>query len=944
MAWLFAQAPKHAKKPGMSHPAPRPAAAAPRPISLPVIAAMCVNATHATILTADGELQTISHEQARLIVRDEPVLVCHAPYTAKKLGAPDLRAFDILELYAFVHPARFCVPTPAGVAKALGVPIPFEFDDGPGRLMESARALLTDLQNDPWRAKAPPLPIAAVMGQQGKGWPWTPFVFAALGQTYNPADVPDSRAALNVWKALPEWSEGAPPPPASHFPVSEDEAEEKLLSVLGDSSEVRETQKHYTRFMSHMFDPLNGGEDQSPIPPHVVVAEAGTGVGKTLGYLSPAAVWAEKNDGAVWISTYTKNLQRQIDQELSRLYPDADMKDRKIAVRKGRENYLCLLNYEEHVAGAALAKHPAQAIAAGIMARWAAVTRDGDLTGGDYPGWLSGLLGLQHTRGLADRRGECIFGACDHYHRCFVERSIRKSKHADIVVANHALVMIQTADSGLDSELPTRYVFDEGHHLFDAADSAFSAHLTARETHDMRRWIRGAEGGKKSRARGLKRRLENLVEGDAESERDLQDILEHARHLTAEGWTTRLKEGQPQGACEKFIAGIYAQVHARTKEQDTQYSLQTDTRPISDGLVELSIDVRKSLEGLARPMLALSARLRKRLSEQADTLDADTRKRIESVCTAMGLKTLMIRSWIEMLNTLSGDPAMQDVVDWMEIERIDGKAYDVGLYRHIIDPMAPFAAALKPHAHGVAITSATLRDGTESEDENWRVARARSGATYLSPAAETQKFASPFFYAERTRVFVITDVKKTDMDQVAAAYQSLFTAAGGGALGLFTAISRLKAVQSRIVRPLEESGITLYAQHVDDMDNGTLVDIFRDDRHACLLGTDAVRDGVDVPGDSLRLIAFDRVPWPRPDILHRARKAAFGGQRYDDMLTRLKLKQAYGRLIRRADDKGVFVLLDSGLPSRLAGAFPETVPIQRVGLAEAVEEIKKFLA
>ena len=109
-----------------------------------------------------------------------------------------------------------------------------------------------------------------------------------------------------------------------------------------------------------------------------------------------------------------------------------------------------------------------------------------------------------------------------------------------------------------------------------------------------------------------------------------------------------------------------------------------------------------------------------------------------------------------------------------------------------------------------------------------------------------------------------------------------------------------------------------------------------------MLGTDAVRDGVDVPGRSLRLIVFDRVPWPRPTILHRARRAAFGKKQYDDMITRLRMKQAYGRLVRRADDCGVFVMLDPMTPSRLLGAFPEGVTVAPVGLAEAVAEIREF--
>jgi ATP-dependent DNA helicase DinG len=251
---------------------------------------------------------------------------------------------------------------------------------------------------------------------------------------------------------------------------------------------------------------------------------------------------------------------------------------------------------------------------------------------------------------------------------------------------------------------------------------------------------------------------------------------------------------------------------------------------------------------------------------------------------------------------------------------------------------------MRPHVHGMAVTSATLRDATGNEEEDWKVARDISGLAHLTPDVDQEKFESPFDYPARTKVFVINDVRKDDLDQVAGAYRALFEASRGGALGLFTAITRLRAVQEKIAGPLEERGVHLYAQHVDAMDNGTLVDIFRDDVNACLLGTDAVRDGVDVPGDSLRLIVFDRVPWPRPTILHKARREAFGKKQYDERIARLKLKQAFGRLIRRAGDRGVFVMLDPMLPSRLHGAFPAGVEVVKCGLAEAAAEIKKFLA
>jgi ATP-dependent DNA helicase DinG len=193
-------------------------------------------------------------------------------------------------------------------------------------------------------------------------------------------------------------------------------------------------------------------------------------------------------------------------------------------------------------------------------------------------------------------------------------------------------------------------------------------------------------------------------------------------------------------------------------------------------------------------------------------------------------------------------------------------------------------------------------------------------------------------------VLIVTDVPRGDMASLAGAYSALIAASKGGALGLFTAIKRLRSVHARIADRLARDGLPLYAQHVDPMDTGTLVDIFRDDPHASLLGTDALRDGMDVPGESLRLVIMEQVPWPRPDILHKARRLAGGGTSYDDRIIRARLAQAFGRLIRQAGDQGHFVLLSSATPSRLLTAFPPGTPVTRVTLDEAVARIKSGLS
>src|SRR3546814_4921667 len=98
------------------------------------------------------------------------------------------------------------------------------------------------------------------------------------------------------------------------------------------------------------------------------------------------------------------------------------------------------------------------------------------------PGWLPWLFRRTVSNATADRRVGCVCAGCPHFRRCFIERASRASEHADLVVANHALVMLLAARGRETGGAPTRLVFDEGHHLFDAADSTFAVALTGQET------------------------------------------------------------------------------------------------------------------------------------------------------------------------------------------------------------------------------------------------------------------------------------------------------------------------------------------------------------------------------------------------------------------------------------------------------------------------------
>jgi ATP-dependent DNA helicase DinG len=912
----------------MAHPAF--AAARTRPTEAPAIA---VGVDTAVWLLPAGEVERLPLVEAARRASAAPALyLCHSRFVARRLGLGTVAALDLLELYAFVRPARFVVPTVRGLASALLLDPPTTLEAEAPALLAIARTLLAELT-----ASSPEETLPLARDMAAAGWSWGDAVLSALGDDKGNARK-GTGEGYAVWRRLREWEETGAEAQAAAWPVEPVEARARLVQLLGAEVEPRPQQLAFATAAAHAFQPR-----QRRLEPHIVMVEAGTGVGKTLAYLAPALVWAQKNHGTVWISTFTRNLQRQIDRELDRAYPDYYTKAARVVVRKGRENIFCLLNFEEAVArrGLALGR---EAVAYGLIARWALATRDGDLLSGDFPAWLAGLFPVDLTRELTDSRGECLYAACRHYRRCFIERAIRRARRAEIVVANHALVLTRVARAGEDLGLPLRMVFDEAHHLFDAADNAYSLVLSGRETAELRRWLRGGEAGSgRTRRRGLAERLGDLISDDDMLLRAVAEAEQAARNLPGSGWRQRLSAAQPTGPVERFLALVREQVFARNIDIDHPYSLEAAPRPPIAGLLAQADTVEAALERLRQPLMTLARHLANRLDEESDRLDSASRQRIDGLRRSLERRALAaIAGWQAMLRSLDG-ATPPEFVDAFVVERNEQGETDVAFTRHFVDPTRPLAETVLKLTHGAVITSATLRDSSGDGEADWVSADRLTGVRHLAVEPARLALSSPFDYASLTRVFIVTDVERNDLRQVAAAYRELFKAAGGGGLGLFTAIGRLRVVHGLIAAPLEAAGIRLLAQHVDEIDTGTLIDIFRAEEESCLLGTDALRDGIDVPGRALRLIVFDRVPWPRPTLLHRARRAEFGGRRYEEQITRARLKQAFGRLIRRADDRGAFVILDPALPSRLTSAFPPGVHVQRLGLAAAIHGVRDHL-
>ncbi|HEY0266062.1 MAG TPA: hypothetical protein VGC16_04875, partial [Rhizomicrobium sp.] len=369
---------------------------APMPDSLPTASAFAALSRlialvpappGAAIARADGKGERIDLHDARPLFEGGDVLVAHGAFVAGRLGTRAVpQVFDVLELFAFVRPGLPCVPSAPGLARVLGLGAPHTPEESAAALHAIAQSLLAEIAARPAEMRAALAPLIGTL--ERAGWRWAPLLKEIVGEVPHGSPI----AGLEAWRGLPQWEDEAAVGQPGSQPVEAREARARLARLV---DVMRPEQAAYCDAATYAFGP----REQAGAP-KVALVEAGTGTGKTLGYLAPASVWAEKNGPGLWISTYTRNLQRQIVQEIAHLWPDPVERAEKAVVRKGRENYLCLLNFEEAVKRTALA--PGQrSIALALIARWIGSGTDGDLSGMGFPAFLAASLPLGS---VTDRR------------------------------------------------------------------------------------------------------------------------------------------------------------------------------------------------------------------------------------------------------------------------------------------------------------------------------------------------------------------------------------------------------------------------------------------------------------------------------------------------------------------------------------------------------------
>ena len=631
----------------------------------------------------------------------------------------------------------------------------------------------------------------------------------------------------------------------------------------------------------------------------VLLAEAPTGIGKSLAYLLPAILAAHESDRRVVVATCTKSLQDQLmDRDLPALL-EAMGVSIPCARLKGKQNYLCPQALET----ASGAGGEEEEILSDVR-RWAAVDESGDLD--RFP--ARDVEAFQRVRGrLGADPAACTTATCRRARECFWVRARRRASEARILVVNHALLALAAGTDGL---LPPfdLLVVDEAHRLEGVLLSQLERTTSRHRFEEALRLIgsgRRAGGGLAARVRGFFMPLfDDARAADLDQEVE-QTVARVARaREDVERFFARL---EPQGTGD-------ARYGRRERYRSATELLGADLEPL-EVLLSHCAALSRAL-GLWSHHASDPERVTD--VEAPDTLGAEL-EHAAMVWSGLGADLENVaqaddRSWVYWRN--AGARGVE----------LHGSPVSVG-----------DAARRLVAGRAAVLTSATLSAGG---DFDFALERLGLGESRGSVCA-TQSYPSPFPLEQQIRAFAWSDRGRDESECVAEVVSQLAARTGRSILVLFTAHERLRRARERLRDRLPPER-RLLAQEWDG--SASLVsERFRGERGAILLGVQSLWEGVDFPGESLEILVVAKLPFSVPDdplVEARGERLADRGLDpfRDDALPEavLRFRQGVGRLIRRADDRGVLVVCDPRLhTASYREPFLSALPVRPKPMADA---------
>lgn len=735
----------------------------------------------------------------------------------------------------------------------------------------------------------------------------------------------------NVWKYIDKYKEDT----EDHnnfkhnaedvIPVNTAHVLEVLKEITLKFNSSRVEQQNYTKFIANCF--ANYTVDNTHIT-NFAIANAGTGVGKTLGYLANAIAFVNKNPNKqVVISTYSKNLQKQIYQNLQEIFKH---NPKQIALAKGSNNYVCLLNYNYLLNSF----NPSHVVMLTLLARVLIETQSGDLVGGELNSIVFAVVSPEILNNILNKKEECIYSKCSHFNNCLVMKAKHNIKQANIVVSNHHFTL-------LNNMLGAKVViWDEAHHLFDVADNLFCTSFDAISLIKLRYWVCG--GGNplakaKSALNGLVFRVKNILNNNDDDLQEINDLINANVEVLAKMFfnfidynsLNNVINNNPQNVVEQFLFYVQNFTVASAADYNQYYNIETNAIN-ADFLTEDFLNIAgKLLENLIK-IQKISTNILTLLNQ---CLAIKENKALEEFIKVFNNNIIVnIDAYVLIMHQLT-KPDTATYTYRFVVFKNEHKITNIAYIKNYIDPTQPLSTNVFSSLNVCVFTSATMANIHTTIDV-FGIKHLNQGVYNLTCI----DIPSPFNYQANSKIIIVNNTAKGNIASLTNAMHNLFNSSNGGALAVFTSIMRLKQTYANLSKI---SSFNIMAQHVNNNKLVNLIQEFKTDSHSCLLGTDATRDGVDVPGNALRMVVLERFPWGRPEILATQRKKHFG-KAFAEYNVKIKLKQAFGRLIRTNTDKGVFVLLDNAVPSQYLSVFPEDCQVLKISLQDATVEIKKF--
>lgn len=638
---------------------------------------------------------------------------------------------------------------------------------------------------------------------------------------------------------------------------------------------------------------------------HLLI-EAGTGTGKSLGYLLPAIYHSVKNGSKVMVSTHTINLQDQLRERDVPLLTQAVPFPFKAAVFKGRGHYLCLRKLELKINRKEFVSPREDLLISAQMLVWLTHTESGDdeelnlgNRGGDY--WET----------VASDTDSCLGRACPWFRKCFYHRAKHEAGLADVVITNHSKLF---ADVKAGHQLLPAYehlVIDEAHHLEDVAGKHLGMHLKHfTVTHTLQRMFKDSRNGQLPMLRQMLQSSggEQASEWTASIDRMSEDIM-----TVRENWdmlSERLYTLIPERS--ELSAGEAGQLVLR---------LNPAKKPKDwDELSALSSSLLTALTDLIRKGDTMLGEMR-----ENDTWSQ------EGVVTDLGglFKELaQVRESLQLFMKL-GDSG---IVYWLEASS-NYRARSLQLYAVPVDVSAQLKELFFDKKKSVVLTSATL-----SVDKSFQYMIENLGLTSASAEGRvlTAQLPSPFKYREQALVVIPRDFPSVkgsigDSRFVEKLVRSLADAAvstRGRMLVLFTSYRMLKQVFDPLKDALASENITVLGQGVEGGSRTKLIRRFQDSSASVLLGTSSFWEGVDIPGEALTCLAIVRLPFQPPNHpLAEAKAELLQAQKKNPFMQMsvpqavIRFKQGFGRLVRTAEDRGIVIVYDTRVIESYYGKY-----------------------